>query len=229
MSNVLRLFCTTLLGLLPQAVSAEEVTFYSAPYEVIEGDPSCNGPHERLVRVLFKVPDLAVVALGHPERECTVKNRRGEAEVEVIVPCPDETAYKDSVINTLNAQLEMCQSPFHNTLTSVSGEIAHNSSEGKKVLGLKQRAFFEQDTIPIRKAAAAQGTISLTVHCGWREKFDIQDFRYSGFFVVHFKPQDKNIASCTDDTCFAKNKGQESDTSVDLSLMCTELEKDPTQ
>lgn len=129
-----------LAALSATASQAEEtVLVHQAPYEVVLGDPSCSGTHERLIRVRLYVPEVQIPE--EPLPTCEVEIRKGGQMVKPRdIPCQDATLARNvesvSLLSeklSFRATLELCQGLWDAEAAMSSAEL--NGTFGGEKIG----------------------------------------------------------------------------------------------
>jgi hypothetical protein len=110
-------------------LKAEDILIvHHARYEVITDDPSCNGPHERLIRAQLDVPDMLRGSQQLPL--CFVELRKGLELERTAIPCPTasplpkaETGILPSDTVSLRGTVDICQGLLDISASIPSAEL----------------------------------------------------------------------------------------------------------
>lgn len=215
---------------------AEQVPIYDAPYEVIEGDPSCNGPDQRLVRIKFRVPDFFQhVQEGTPE--CYVLHRRGVERVRMEIPCSggqnpltaNHNMPTDATFS-MNAVFEICQSPWEYEFKLKSGAVSVTRSDKEPVIFPLKRPIFDGGRIrPIAEGKDQETIALLEIGC---EALSYPSYGFGnigGSMHAYFNPRLASIDECADGACLSPIYYEEQDIGFSqltrLYLTCGEPEQ----
>lgn len=107
------------------------VPLHQAMYEVMTGDPSCNGPYQRLIRTQVVIDDL--MAASQPVKMCGVRERKGTKTWVNQYPCDERAAPSQALENgtravdrvSLKATVDTCQG-----LWDIRTELTSGAVEG---------------------------------------------------------------------------------------------------
>ncbi|MGL4236626.1 hypothetical protein [Tabrizicola sp.] len=160
-----------LLAIGATSASAEEAKLpvHSAGYEVVTGDPSCNGPHQRLIRATLSVPNLLQEIKASPV--CQIRERKGGQLEAREFPC-DAYAVQMPVNGNglpatdkiaLNATVEICQGLWDFSVKLTDADLS-GSFSGREFDPVTLNLWGLSDSM-LRHTESDTGRLSVSIRC----------------------------------------------------------------
>ncbi len=220
----------TLAAALACPAAADTAPAYQAPYEVVMGDPSCNGNHERMVRVELQVPAFSAVHIR--DLECSVVQRSGVDLQRIPIDCPEAEppvsgasgSAQDSL--GLNAEIQICQSIWQSEFSLSSGELVGTYGGQDVSLPLfAKHAVRDLSTISYLAGPEPHEPLLVEVAVSCTEPALLG--REPGppilWAEARFLLAERDLATCTSESCFGQVDVERARPDLKVYLQCAEV------
>ena len=208
---------------------------YRAPYEVVTGDPSCNGPDQSLYRIKLAVSDFAQ-ELEAPNTQCYVTQRTGVETENVLVECPRVEGASNSSESDLRSPdalafegtVAICRDDWAYKISFEAGEVQGNLGGKPLNFGLETMTHQSQRWADIDLIKVDDPQRIAQVELGL--KFDLwcweafRNSRYSASHTMHFVLAEHDLDTCTPEACFDQITDEDFHSNIRVAANCTDVE-----